>query len=125
MKILHSTTTRLNNKEFKDVSGKILKEFYRITPEIKPLYDIHINYIDDAWRIDFLPMKNKLPVIAVDTYTEQDDRGGEVLKVTPVGLTDIPNKIKFSRENTTEVCKNYMVVMQFILSLPEFEYILS
>ena len=126
MKLLHSTTTMLNTKEFNKLSDNIIDALYRLNPDIQDIYDIHINYIEDSWVIDFLPLPENLPVIKVDTYTEQDDRGGELLKITPELLTDLPGKLKFSEESGSyDLCMNYVTLFEFVLSLYDFEYRLS
>ena len=123
MKLMHSTTTVLTTREFNKLSEKIIESLYELTPEIQELYDIHINYINDAWQIDFLPMNDNLPVIDVDTYVDQDNRGNEILKIVPVMLSDLPGKIKFSDENSSsELCINYVALFDFLISLYDFTY---
>ena len=75
MKLMHSTTTKLNTKEFNKLSDQIIEAMFELTPEARELYDIHINYISDAWKIDFLPIVDDIPVINVDTYVDQRDDG--------------------------------------------------
>ncbi len=123
MKLMHSTTTVLTTREFNKLSEKIIESLYELTPEIQELYDIHINYINDAWQIDFLPMNDNLPVIDVDTYVDQDNRGNEILKIVPAMLSDLPGKIKFSDENSSsELCINYVALFDFLISLYDFTY---
>lgn len=120
---MHSTTTVLTTREFNKLSEKIIESLYELTPEIQELYDIHINYINDAWQIDFLPMNDNLPVIDVDTYVDQDNRGNEILKIVPAMLSDLPGKIKFSDENSSsELCINYVALFDFLISLYDFTY---
>ena len=120
---MHSTTTVLTTREFNKLSEKINESLYELTPEIQELYDIHINYINDAWQIDFLPMNDNLPVIDVDTYVDQDNRGNEILKIVPAMLSDLPGKIKFSDENSSsELCINYVALFDFLISLYDFTY---
>ena len=123
MKIMHTTTTTLNTREFNQLSDKIIDSLYALNPEIQDLYDIHINYIDSSWRIDFLPIED-LPVIKVDTYTENDDNGSEVLKIVPQNLSDFPDRVKLD-DDSYDLCMNYVVVFEFILSLYDFEYKLN
>lgn len=123
MKLMHSTTTVLTTREFNKLSEKIIESLYELTPEIQELYDIHINYINDSWQIDFLPMNDNLPVIDVDTYVDQDNRGNEILKIVPAMLSDLPGKIKFSDENSSsELCINYVALFDFLISLYDFTY---
>lgn len=120
---MHSTTTVLTTREFNKLSEKIIESLYELTPEIQELYDIHINYINDSWQIDFLPMNDNLPVIDVDTYVDQDNRGNEILKIVPAMLSDLPGKIKFSDENSSsELCINYVALFDFLISLYDFTY---
>lgn len=126
MKLMHSTTTVLNTREFNKLSEKIIEALYDLNPELQDLYDIHINYIDDSWAIDFLPMNDNLPVINVDTYVDQDDRGNEILRITPAMLSDLPGRIKFTDENSaSELCINYVALFDFLISLYDFEYKLN
>lgn len=127
MKILQTKTTTLNSKEFSQVSDKIIDALYRLVPDISDLYDIHINFIDDAWRIDFLPLdRDDLPVLNIDTHTEHNGSGIEFLKIVPVSLTDIPGKIKFKKsEDVIRICDDYITIMTFIQELQEFKYRLS
>ena len=124
MKLMHTTTTRLNTREFNQLSDKIIDSLFAFNPDIRNLYDIHINYIDDSWRIDFLPVSN-LPVIKVDTYTENDSDGSEVLKIVPQNLSDFPSTLKFREDNSYDLCTDYIAIFEFILSLYDFEYKLN
>ena len=114
----------LNTREFNQLSDKIIDSLFAFNPDIRNLYDIHINFIDDSWRIDFLPVSN-LPVIKVDTYTENDDNGSEVLKIVPQNLSDFPNTLKFKEDDSYDLCMDYIAVFEFILSLYDFEYKLN
>lgn len=126
MKLMHTTTTTLNTREFNKLSDKIIESLYDLNSEIRDLYDIHINYIKESWRIDFLPIVDNLPVIQVDTYTDNDSSGSEILKIMPSDLTDIPKKLKFkSEDGSYNLCMNYVSVFEFILSLYDFEYKLN
>lgn len=125
MKLLHSTTTMLNTREFNKLSDKIIDKLYDLNPDIQEIYDIHVNYVDDTWRIDFLPIVDQLPVIKVDTYTEQDNNGGEVLKVAPALLTDFPGRLKISGDDSYDLCVNYVALFEFVVALYDFEYRLS
>lgn len=116
----------LNTKEFNKLSDKIIDSLYELDSNMRDLYDIHVNYIDDSWAIDFIPLIDDIPVINIDTYTEYDDKGGEILKITPALLTDIPGKLKFNDEDGSyDLCVNYVAIFEFILGLYDFEYRLS
>lgn len=124
MKLLH--TTMLTTKEFNQLSEKIIDSFYKLNPDMQDLYDIHINFVDDEWVIDFLPLQNNLPVIKIDTYVEKDRNGGEVLKVIPASLTDMPDKLGFKDEDRSyDLCMNYVEIFEFVLALYDFEYKLN
>lgn len=126
MKLMHTTTTTLNTREFNKLSDNIIAALYKLNSEIRDLYDIHINYIKESWRIDFLPIVDNLPVIQVDTYTENDNSGSEILKIIPSDLTDIPEKLKFKQSSGSyDLCVNYVSVFEFILSLYDFEFKLN
>ena len=123
MKVLHTTTTTLNIKEFNKLSDKISDSLFALNPDIQDLYDIHINYIEGEWHIDFLPLEDKIPVIKVDTYTEYDDNGDELLKIVPTNLTDIPSRLKLKdADGSYDLCMNYVAIFEFILSIYDFEY---
>lgn len=124
MKLLH--TTMLTTKEFNQLSEKIIDSFYKLNPDMQDLYDIHINFVDDEWVIDFLPLQNNLPVIKIDTYVEKDRNGGEVLKVLPTSLADMPDKLGFKDEDRSyDLCMNYVAIFEFVLALYDFEYKLN
>lgn len=126
MKLMHSTTTVLNTKEFNQLSDKIIEAFYDLNPDIQDLYDIHINYIEDEWVIDFLPLVDDIPVIKVNTHIDQNDNGKEFLKVHPANLTDIPGILKFKDETKAyDLCMNYVEIFEFILALYDFEFRLT
>jgi hypothetical protein len=125
MRLLHATTTTLNTKEFNKLTDKIIDALYDIDQDIRDLYDIHINFIEDTWQIDFVPVIDNIPVIKVDTYTEYDEED-EILRIIPVNLTDIPGILKFKDEDKSyDLCVNYVAIFEFILGLYDFEYRLS
>lgn len=126
MKLIRTTTTTLNTKEFNKVSDKIIDALYELNSNIQDLYDIHINFVEDNWRIDFLPIYNNLPVVKVDTYTDYDDEDNEILHILPSNLSDFPNTLKFKNEdNSYDLCMNYVSIFEFVLGLYDFEYSLS
>ena len=125
MKITVTTTTELNTREFNDLSDNLIESLYALTPEVEDLYDIHINYIKDEWRIDFLPLEDFLPVLNVETYTDFNKNGKEVLMISPKSLTEMPNKIRFKDEDDTfDKGASYIYLFKFIIKLYDFEYIL-
>lgn len=115
----------LNTREFNKLTEKIIGSLYKLNPDVQDLYDIHINYIDDSWQIDFIPQIDNIPVIKVDTYVEQDDGGSEVLKIIPKNLSDIPQRLKISDKGAYGLCMNYVELFEFVLSLYDFEYKLN
>ena len=123
MKLMHTTTTTLNTKEFNKVSDKIIDALFELDPNIQNLYDIHINFVEDNWRVDFLPVLDNIPVIKVDTYTDYDDNGNEILHIIPSNLSDFPNTLKFKgNDNSYDLCMNYVSVFEFVLGMYDFEY---
>ena len=125
MKVMRTTTTTLNTREFNKLSDKIIGSLYGLNPDIQDLYDIHINYIGDDWRIDFIPLVDSIPVINVDTYTDYNDRDQEILRVSPQDLTDLPNMLKLKDDDGAyDLCMNYVNIFEFLLSLYDFEYVL-
>ena len=127
MKILQTTTHTLNDKEFNQLSEKIIGKLYSFSYDIKEYYDIHINYIDDSWRIDFIPIMKQLPVIKVDTEVKQHQNGKEYLKIIPVGLSEFPGNIKFNGpySKTEELCIAYINVFEYVADLYYFEFALN
>lgn len=126
MKILQTTTTELNTREFNKLSGEIIDSIYDLAPDIENLYDIHINYIQDAWRIDFVPLIDTIPIIKVDTITETSDSGSEILKILPGSLTDVPKTISLKQgSGTSDSCMNYITIFECILALYDFEFALN
>ena len=122
MKLLHTTTTTLNTRNFNKVSDKIINALYDINPEIQNIYDIHINYIEDSWRIDFIPFNDNLPVLKVDTHIEYEDNV-EYLKISPMELEKFPTAFNLKSEKQSyDLCINYMAIFDFIVSLYDFEY---
>jgi len=123
MKLMHTTTTTLNAKEFNKVSDDIADALYALNPDIRELYDIHINYIDSAWVLDFVPLIKGIPTIKINTQTDNTSDGSEVLRVIPINLTDLPSKLKLTDDdNSYNLCMNYVEIFEFILSLYDFEY---
>lgn len=126
MKLMHTTTTELNTREFNKLSDKIIDSLFALNPEIQDIYDIHINYIDDSWQIDFIPFNSNIPVIKVSTYTDYDSKNREILKITPEDLTDLPSEVKFRDENKSyDICMDYVNIFEFIMSLYDFEYVVG
>ena len=126
MKLMHTTTTKLNTREFNKLSDKIIDSLFALDPEIQDIYDIHINYIDDSWQIDFIPFNSNIPVIKVNTYTDYDSKNREILKISPEDLTDLPPEVKFRDENRSyDMCMNYVTIFEFIMSLYDFEYVIG
>ena len=115
----------LNTKEFNELSDKIADKIYDLNPDIQEIYEIHINYINDSWQIDFVPVLKDVPVIKVETYVKRDNSGGEVLTIIPGLLTDLPGRLKFSENDMYDLCVNYVAIFEFILSLYDFEYRLN
>lgn len=123
MKLMHTTTTNLNTREFNNLSDKIIDSLYDLNPDIQSMYDIHINFIDDSWRIDFIPQGDNIPVIKVDTYTEYNANNQEVLKINPKNLTDLPETLKFKNDNNLyDTCSDFISIFEFLISLCDYEY---
>ena len=123
MKLLHTTTTTLNTRNFNKVSEDIIATLYAVSPEMQDIYDIHINYIDDSWRIDFIPFNDNLPVLKVDTYVDFEDNGSQTLRVDPTGLEKFPTSFNLKDKNKSyDLCVNYMAIFDFIVSLYDYEY---
>lgn len=116
----------LNTKEFNKLTDKIADALYELSPDIQDIYDIHINYIADAWEIDFIPLVDNIPTIKVNSFVDQDDHGREVLRVIPINLSDLPGILKFKdSDKSYDLCVTYVVIFEFIIALYDFEYRLN
>ena len=122
MKVMHTTTTTLNTKEFNKVSDDIISALYSLSPEVQDFYDIHINYINEVWQIDFLHLVKNIPAIRADGYVEYTDNNVETLRVNPKVLSDFPKELNISENKSYDLCMNYVEIFEFILSLYDFEY---
>ena len=123
MKLMHTTTTKLNLREFNKLSDKIIDKLYELHPEIQDVYDIHINYIEDSWQIDFIPLSDDIPLFKVSAHTEYDENDHEILKISPSDLTEFPKKLSFKTEDKSyNLCINYVSIFEFIIALYDFEY---
>lgn len=123
MKLMHTTTTTLNTKEFNNLSDRIIDSLFVLNPDIKKLYDIHINFIKDSWQIDFLPLVRGIPAIKAEGYTEYNNRNIEILRIKPKDLTDFPKNLKLGDDNKAyDRCLNFVTIFEFVLSLYDFEY---
>ena len=126
MKLMHTTTTELNTRNFNKLSDRIIESLYALNSDLQELYDIHINYIEDAWQIDFVPVVDNIPVIKVETYTDYNDQGHEILRITPHILSDMPRELTFRNEDKSyDLCMNYVTIFESILSLYDFAYRLN
>lgn len=116
----------LSTKEFNKLTDKIADALYELSSDIQDIYDIHINYIADAWEIDFVPLVDNIPTIKVNSFVDQDDHGREVLRVIPINLSDLPGILKFKdSDKSYDLCVTYVVIFEFIIALYDFEYRLN
>lgn len=126
MKVLQTKVTTLNTREFNKLSDKIVDALYDKCEDIAALYDIHINYIDDSWRIDFIPLDDNFPVLKVDTFIQSESSGAEILKISPSAIDELPEKISLQKQSEGyDTCLNYVILFESILALYDFEYRLS
>lgn len=126
MKVLQTKVTTLNTREFNKLSDKIVDALYDKCEDIAALYDIHINYIDDSWRIDFIPLDDAFPVLKVDTFIQSESSGAEILKISPSVIDELPEKISLQKQSEGyDTCLNYVILFESILALYDFEYRLS
>ena len=125
MKLLHATVQTLSDREFDKVSEDIAEDIYNIVPEIKNIYTIHIDMINDEWHIEFVPISKNSPVIKVNTYTSYNNDNKEVLHITPIGLIKFPDNLRFNDyEDALDAITPYNIISDFILGLYDFECIL-
>lgn len=125
MKLVKTITNDLSDREFEELTSKIIDAMYEIEPDVRDLYDIHINMISEEWQIDFVPVDEDIPVIKVDSYTSYDDQNREVLQITPKMLDKFPEYLKVSNyDNCLDIVNKLSIVGDFVLALHDFEYIL-
>lgn len=125
MKLVKTIPNNLSDREFEELTSKIIDAMYEIDSEVRDLYDIHINMISEEWQIDFVPTDDDVPVIKVDAYTSYDDRNREVLQIAPKMLDKFPEYLKISNyDECLEIVNKLSVVGDFVLALHDFEYIL-
>lgn len=125
MKLLHATVQTLSGREFDKVSEDIAEDIYDIIPEIKNMYTIHIDMINDEWHIEFVPNEIKTPVIKVSAYTTYNYQNQEVLKITPTDIVKFAENIHFNRYNdAADFAFKLNTILDLVIELYDFEYIL-
>lgn len=126
MKLLHATVNTLSDREFNKVSNYIADSIYKLDPEIRSIYEIHIDMIDGNWHIEFVPTSKVTPVLKVNTYVSYNDDNREVLHITPNGLVKFPDNVTFrDYESAIDAVTPYNVIADLIVELFDFEYVLS
>lgn len=122
MKIIKSTTVELSDQEFSKLSDRISDALYDIEPEIKNLYDIHIDYILDNWYVEFVPMDVSVPVLKVSAYTAYVDNQ-EFLYIKPENITKFLSQYNISDySDAVDFANNFSIISDFILGLHDFSY---
>lgn len=122
MKIIKSTTVELSEQEFSKLSDRISDALYDIEPEIKNLYDVHIDYILDNWHVEFVPTDVSIPVLKVSAYTAYTDNR-EFLYIKPESITKFLSQYNISDySDAIDFANNLSILSDFILGLHDFSY---
>ena len=116
------TRTQKGTKPSK-VEDQILDAIYQYgSDDIKECYEIHVNLVNGSWIIDCEPLVNDVPVIKLVAFTSKSGNK-EKLKINPKKLAKFPQAISFSNYNTCiDLANRYMSIMDFIISLYDFEF---
>lgn len=123
MKLIHSTANTLSDREFTELGDSIISAMYDIDPDIRDLFEIHINMVNDEWQVDFVPIDDDIPVIKVDAYTSYDDRNREILLVTPRKLDKFPDMLSIQNyDDSIDIANKFAIIGDYVTSLYDFEY---
>ena len=122
MKIIKSTTVELSDYEFDELTASIVDAVYALSPEIRNIYEIHIDYISDDWHVEFVPMNNKVPVLKVEAITSYVDNK-ETLYIKPQILNKIPPAYAVSTYDDALYISNILEsISEFVLQLYDFSF---
>ena len=121
---MHTTKVILGAKEFNKIADSVIDEIYRYFPKIKKLYDIHINYINDSWEVDFIPLVEHMPVLTVDTEVKYSARGDEILIITPVSLDKLPMHLAFISDGLGKIDGDFQALFDFTSKISEIRFLL-
>lgn len=125
MKLVKTVTNDLSDREFEELTSRIIEAIYAVDPETRDLYDIHINMIAEEWNVEFVPTDDDIPVIKVDAFTSYDDQNREVLQITPKMLDKFPEYLKVSNyDDCLDIVSKLSIIGDFVIALHDFEYIL-
>lgn len=123
MKILHSAIRDLSDREFDTLSDKISNSLYDLDSEIREIYKIHIDFIDNVWYVEFVPKDNRTPVIKVNTYTTYDADNRELLRFTPADIIKFPEHIKLDNyDDALNISNKISTIFNFLIELYDFEF---
>lgn len=121
---MHTTKVILGAKEFNNIANSIIDEIYLYFPKIKKLYDIHINYINDSWEVDFIPLVEYMPILTVDTKVKYSAKGDEILTITPVSLDKLLTHISFNSEGPGKIDRDFQALFDFTSKISGIQFLL-
>lgn len=125
MKLVKTVANKLSDREFEDLTSKIIATLYDLESGIKGIYDIHINIVSEEWQVDFIPLDSNIPVLKVNAYTTYADDDQEVLRVVPTELTKFSTTVGFKDYSTAlSYVAKISIISDFVLALYDYEYVL-
>jgi hypothetical protein len=123
VKVLHSVTKTLTERDFDELTRKLSSAIYDLDPNIEDIYKVHIDMINDDWHIEFVPKSSKTPIIKVDTYTTYNDNNHEILRINPVDIIKFPETVKLnSYEDALNSSSKLNAILDFLVELYDFEF---
>ena len=90
--------------------------------EVRSLYNIHVNYINESYIVDCISVNGKVPSVKLSAYISRVE-GLETLKIMPKALTNFPVSISLgNQDRCREIVNIYQSALNFVLALYDFEY---
>jgi hypothetical protein len=123
VKLLHTISNKLSDRDFDKLAQKIISSMYELEPGIENIYRIHIDIIQDEWHIEFVPNSRKVPIIKVNAYTSYNANNREILHVSPINIIKFPEVINLKGyDDALTSVADLNIVLDFLVDLYDFEY---